>query len=81
VIQPVARTQLTADLRRLRYADLRRSAKRSQRKSAVNSFLVIKEANRTNTDFRLSCNLIATDHRSGFPHLSLVRFVHQIEWT
>ena len=43
MVQSVAPTQLTADLRRLRYADLRRSAKRSLRRSAVNSSLVIEK--------------------------------------
>src|SRR6185369_3360879 len=42
MVRSVAPPQLTADLRRLRYVDLRRSAKRSQRKSAVNSSLVIE---------------------------------------
>jgi hypothetical protein len=41
IVHFVAPKRSTADLRRLRYAVLRRSAKRSQRESAVNPCLVI----------------------------------------
>src|SRR5436190_8051628 len=70
VVQSVAPMQLTADLRRLRYADLRRSAKRSLRRSTANSHIVVVRV-RVNHYPRLGC--VATFWKSPISFAAFIQ--------